>query len=64
MEILGFEGIPEHDFHEKAIDKSQDPRFLDLLEDNKFLGTGKKYLCSDQIIKVRFLQCWNHQPHS
>ena len=54
MEILGFEATPEHDFRDQSFDKSQHAGFLDLLENNKFLGTGDNYLGSDQIIKVRF----------
>ena len=54
MEILGFEATPEHDFHDQSFDKSQHAGFLDLLENNKFLGTGDNYLGSDQFIKVRF----------
>ena len=54
MEILGFEATPEHDFRDQFFDKSQHAGFLDLLENNKFLGTGDNYLGSDQIIKVRF----------
>ena len=54
MEILGFEATPKHDFHDQSFDKSQHAGFLDLLENNKFLGTGDNYLGSDQYIKVRF----------
>lgn len=53
MEILGFNETPEHNFRDQTFDKSADAGFLDLLEDNKFLGTGDNYLCSDPIIKVR-----------
>jgi len=53
MEILGLGATPEHDFRDETFDKSEHPGFLDLLEDNKFLGTGENYLCSDQIMRVR-----------
>lgn len=53
MEILGFGETPEHEFRDQTFDKSQHPGFVDLLNDNKFLGIGDTYLCSDQIVKVR-----------
>ena len=56
MEFLGFEGTPESQFRDDSFVKSQHPGFVDLLEDNKFLGVGDKYLCSDQIVKVRYIR--------
>ena len=56
MEILGFDETPERDFRDPAFDKSQHAGFLDLLADNKFLGTGDNYLCSGPIKKVRISQ--------
>ena len=58
MEILGLEETPECKFHDQTFDKSQHAGFIDLLDNNKFLGTGNNYLCSDQIVKVRF---FSHQ---
>lgn len=52
MEILGFKETPECKFRDETFDKSQHPGFLDLLEGNKFLGTGDNYLRSDQIVRV------------
>ena len=54
MEILGPVDTPQRDFRDQTFDKSEHPRFVDLLDNNKFLGTGENYLCSDQIVKVRF----------
>lgn len=54
MEILGFEETPECKFRDQTFNKSQHPGFCDLLDNNKFLGTGDNYLCSDQIVRVRF----------
>ena len=54
MELLGFGDTPESQFRDPAFVKSQHPGFVDLLEDNKFLGVGDKYLCSDLIVKVRY----------
>lgn len=54
MEILGFEEIPESQFRDQSFTKSEHPGFIDLLNNNKFLGTGKNYLRSDQLVKVRY----------
>ena len=53
MEVLGFEDTPESQFRDKGFIKSQHPGFIELLDGNKFLGVGGKYLCSEQIIRVR-----------
>lgn len=57
MEVLGFGNTPESHFRDPGFVKSQHPGFVDLLLDNKFLGVGDKYLCSDQIVKVRDIRC-------
>ena len=55
LEILGIDG-PQSDFCEDRIDKKTHTGFISLRENNNFLGTGNKYLCSDQIVRVsRFL---------
>lgn len=56
MEVLGFEDAPESQFRDEDFDKSQHTGFQDLLDGNKFLGVGDRYLCSDQIIKVWFIR--------
>ena len=56
MEILGFEDTPESQFRDEIITKSQHPGFIELLNENKFLGVGDKYLCSEQITRVRCVQ--------
>ena len=53
MEVLGFEDTPESQFRDEGFNKLEHPGFIDLLEDNKFLGIGDEYLCSSQIVKVR-----------
>jgi hypothetical protein len=55
MEVLGFEDTPESQFRDQDFIKSDHPGFVDLLGDNKFLGVGKNYLRSDQIVKVRYI---------
>ena len=55
MEVLGFEDAPESQFCDESFDKSQHAGFQDLLDGNKFLGVGDRYLCSDQIMKVSFV---------
>jgi len=57
MQFLGFGDTPESQFRDDSFVKSQHPGFVDLLEDNKFLGVGDEYLCSDQIVKVRYIRC-------
>ena len=52
MEVLGFEDTPESQFRDQSFVKSQHPGFIDLLDNNKFLGIGDNYLRSDQIVKV------------
>ena len=52
MEVLGFKDTPESQFRDQSFIKSQHPGFVDLLDGNKFLGVGDKYLCSDHIVKV------------
>ena len=54
MEILGFDETPERGLRDETFEKSQHPGFLDLLDNNKFLGTGNNYLRSDQIVRVSF----------
>ena len=55
MEVLGFEDTPESQFGDQSFVKLQYPSFIDLLNNNKFLGVGNNYLHSDQIVKVRFI---------
>ena len=55
MEVLGFGDAPESQFCDKASNKSQHSGFVDLLDENKFLGIGEKYLCSEQIVRVRYI---------
>lgn len=63
MEVLGFEETPESQFRDQNFIKSQHPGFIELLDGNKFLGVGDKYLCSEQITRVRFIRyfllCFN-----
>jgi len=56
MEVLGFGDTPESQFRNEGFIKSQDKGFIDLLDGNKFLGVGGRYLCSDPIVKVRFIR--------
>ena len=56
MEVLGFEDAPELQFRDQHFDKSQHAGFVDLLDGNKFLGTGDNYLRSSQIVKVRWIE--------
>ena len=56
MEVLGFEDAPELQFCDQHFDKSQHTGFVDLLDGNKFLGTGDDYLQSSQIVKVRWIE--------
>lgn len=60
MQVLGFETTPESEFQEENFSKSEHSGFLDLLENNKFLGVGDRYLCSEQLIKVRILNIIFH----
>lgn len=55
MEVLGFGGTPESQFRDQTFTKSQHPGFMELLDGNKFLGVGERYLCSDQIVRVSFV---------
>jgi len=55
MELLGFGDTPESQFRDQSFIKSQHPGFVDLLDNNKFLGVGDEYLCSDQMVKVRHI---------
>jgi len=57
MEILGFQDTPESQFRDRNFVKSEHPGFVDLLDENKFLGVGKDYLRSIQIVKVRYICC-------
>jgi len=57
MEILGFQDTPESQFRDQNFVKSEHPGFVDLLDENKFLGVGKNYLRSAQIVKVRYIHC-------
>jgi hypothetical protein len=52
LEILGIGG-QQSDYREGRINKETDPGFIHLREGNRFLGTGDRYLCSDQIARVR-----------
>lgn len=52
MEILGFGATPESQFRDQHFVKSEHSGFVDLLDGNKFLGTGDNYLRSDQIVMV------------
>jgi len=51
LEILGIDGR-QSDYHQGRIDKATNPGFLHLRDQNRFLGTGDNYLCSDQIVRV------------
>lgn len=51
LEILGVDG-KQSDFREGRINKKTHHGFISLRNENIFLGTGDKYLCSDQIIRV------------
>jgi len=51
LEILGIDGR-QADYCEGRIDKATHPEFCRLQDNNNFLGTGKYYLCSDQIARV------------
>ena len=51
LEILGIDGR-QVDYREGRIDKATHPGFCHLRDNNRFLGTGKQYLCSDQIVRV------------
>ena len=53
LEVLGLDTALQSQFRDKTLDKSQHPGFIELLDQNKFLGVGDKYLCSDQIVRVR-----------
>lgn len=55
MEVLGFGDTPESQFRDQTFTKSQHPGFMELLDGNKFLGVGGRYLCSDQIVRVSFV---------
>lgn len=57
LEILGINGN-QVDYREGRIDKTSHPGFKHLREDNRFLGTGKNYLCSDQIVRVSLFLCF------
>ena len=52
LEILGIDGR-QSDYCKERINKTTHPGFVHLREDNRFLGTGDRYLCSDQIVRVR-----------
>ena len=56
MEVLGFEDTPENQFRDQTFIKSQHPGFIGLLDGNKFLGIGDKYLQSKQIVRVRYIR--------
>lgn len=56
LEILGIDG-QQSDFREGRINKKTNPGFISLRENNRFLGTGDKYLCSDQIVRVSWFLC-------
>lgn len=58
MEILGFGNTPESQFRDQTFVKSEHPGFTALLEGNKFLGVGDKYLCSEHIVKVDYDICF------
>lgn len=51
LEILGINGR-QSDFREGRIDKKNHHGFISLRDNNAFLGTGDKYLRSDQIVRV------------
>ena len=51
LEILGIDG-QQSDYREGRIDKATHPGFVHLRDENRFLGTGEEYLCSDQIVRV------------
>lgn len=51
LEILGIGG-QQADYREGRFDKATHPEFCHLRENNRFLGTGKDYLRSDQIVRV------------
>ena len=51
LEILGI-NAQQFDYHEGRVDKKFHPDFIRLREDNKLLGTGNRYICSDQIARV------------
>ena len=51
LEILGIDGR-QSDYREGRIDKAAHQGFVHLRGENRFLGTGEKYLCSDQIVRV------------
>lgn len=55
MEVLGFEDTPESQFRDQDFAKLEHPGFINLLDENKFLGVGENYLRSDQIVKVRYV---------
>jgi len=51
LDILGING-QQVDYCEGRIDKATHPGFLHLQDNNGFLGTGKDYLRSGQIVRV------------
>lgn len=51
LEILGIDGR-QVDYREERINKATHPGFCHLRDNNRFLGTGKTYLCSDQVVRV------------
>jgi len=51
LEILGIDGR-QSDYRQGRINKETNPGFLHLWDQNRFLGTGDKYLRSDQIVRV------------
>ena len=63
LEILGIDG-QQVEYREGRIDKATHPGFLHLREDNRFLGTGKEYLRSDQIVRVSELLYLGSNPAS
>jgi hypothetical protein len=59
MEVLGFEDTPESQFRDQKFIKSQHPGFIQLLDGNRFLGVGDEYLCSEQIVRVRYIRSFS-----
>jgi hypothetical protein len=55
MEVLGFESTPESQFRDQTFNKSEHPDFIKLLDGNRFLGVRDRYLCSEQIVRVRHM---------
>jgi hypothetical protein len=56
LEVLGLDTALQSQFRDGTLDKSQHPDFIELLDQNKFLGIGDNYLRSDQIVRVRFYE--------